>query len=231
MKIAIQIPIKSRTSTRVPNKNFRDLNGKPFFSWIIDEILKIDRHDIDIYIDSEDESAFQIIQKHYSEKSPKLKFHQRHEWLASDNANGNHLLSNFAAHHADYDIYTQAFVTAVTLKTIVIKEALDAFLANLDQYDSMTLVHPENGWVWYNGKAVNYYPNLPNGLPRSQDAQYLKETTGLYCITRDALFKTSCRVGEKPLLYEVDSFSAVDIDTMEDFRNAETLLKELSQPD
>lgn len=228
MKIAVQIPIKSRSSTRVPNKNFRDISGKPMFAWAIDELLKIDEFDVDIYIDSEGERAFDLISQHYG-KQEALKYHKRNPWLAEDHANGNHLLNHFSVLNPDYDVYVQLFITAVTLRGDVVREAMAKFLRSLDENDSMFLVTEECGWVWYQGEAVNYDPTRLNGLPRSQDAQYFKETTGLYAITKDALFRTGCRIGTNPMLYEVDRFSSVDIDTMEDFAEAEAILHSESQ--
>jgi CMP-N-acetylneuraminic acid synthetase len=105
-----------------------------------------------------------------------------------------------------------------------VREAVDAFLAQANRYDSMLLVTEETGWIWYQGKAVNYEPATLDGLPRSQDAMFLKETTGLYAISREALFSTGCRIGRSPLLYPVPREFAFDIDTMEDFHEAESRL-------
>lgn len=225
MRIAFQIPVKARSSTRVPNKNFRDLNGRPLFSWLIDEMLELKLRDVefDVFVDSEDVSAFEKIADYYSGDS-RILFHKRDLWLAEDEANGNHLLTHFAVHRPDYDVYVQAFITAVTLRKETLSASLKSFLQSLNKHDSMFLVTEEPGWVWFQGKAVNYDPSRMNGLPRSQDAMYFKETTGLYAITRNSLMVGGCRIGQTPLLYSVDRFSSVDIDTMEDFHDAEEIL-------
>ena len=41
MKLAIQVPIKGKSSTRVHNRNFRDFNGKPLCFWVLDELNKL----------------------------------------------------------------------------------------------------------------------------------------------------------------------------------------------
>ena len=91
----------------------------------------------------------------------------------------------------------------------------------------MLLVTEENGWFWFNGQALNYVPDRPDGLPRSQDAMVLKETTGLYAITREAVFRTGCRIGCRPLFYKVDRQSAFDVDNMEDFLEAQRIISSL----
>lgn len=221
LKTAIQIPLKSRASTRVPNKNFRDLNGKPLCRWLVDELLAHLPEDHDIWIDSESARVMDL----FSDVPPeRLRFHRRNDWFSGDQANGNHLANQFGLAHPGYDFYAQVFVTAVTLRGGIVREALDAFQTQVDRYDSMFLVTEETGWIWYQGKAMNYDPATLDGLPRSQDAAYLKETTGLYAITREALFRTGCRIGRRPLPYVVPREFAFDIDTMEDFREAEQRL-------
>jgi len=219
MKVAIQIPIKSK-STRVPNKNFRDLCGKPLSFWLLDELVEKCPKGWDIYIDSEDEKNFNFFMKY----SKRIRFHKRHSWFASDAANGNHLINQFAINNPQYDIYVQAYVTAVTLTGETICNSIENFIGNLEEHDSMFLAIKECGWVWYDDFAVNYRPTVPNGLPRSQDATYFKETTGLYATTKENVFKNACRVGKKPLIYEIDRREAADIDTHEDFIAVEEIL-------
>lgn len=223
MKIAVQIPIKCRPSTRVKNKNFRELAGKKLAYWLLDEITDAATKEWDLFIDSEDEKIMENIIPRYGETT--FKFHKRDEWFASDAANGNHLLNQFGLAHSDYDLYVQLFVTAVTLPVSVIVDAIEMLKPQKERYDSLFLVTEETGWIWYNQQPVNYSHHIPNGLPRSQDATYLKETTGLYAIYREALLKTSCRIGEAPYLYQVPNKYALDIDTIEDLEEAELLLK------
>lgn len=220
MKLAIQVPIKGKSSTRVHNKNFRDLNGKPLCFWVLDELNKLPL-EIDIFIDSEDEKIFNKIPK---SRFSRFKFHKREHWFASDQANGNHLIHQFALHHPDYDSYAQVFITAVTLKFEIISEALKTFAENSSSHDSLFLATEETGWIWFKDSPLNYDPHRPHGLPRSQDATYLKETTGLYAIKRDAVLLTGCRIGNNPKPFKIGTEYALDVDTMSDFLEAEKLL-------
>lgn len=228
MKIAIQVPIKARSSTRVPNKNFRSLCGKPFSWWLLDRLADLADPDWDIFIDSESSEVLEHLSERHRER---FKFHLRDPWFAEDHANGNHLLHQFAVTQSTYDIYVQLFVTAVTLPGEIINEAIQCLATSVSAYDSLFLVTEENGWYWFNENALNYQPHLPNGLPRSQDAMVLKETTGLYAITRDALLRTGCRIGARPYFYTIPHEYAFDVDTMEDFRRAEVLLRTANKMD
>jgi len=212
--------MKGRSSQRVPNKNFRNLQGKPLCHWFLEEVAALPK-EYDIYIDSEDESVFEKLGQNSFKR---FQFHKRQEWFAGDEANGNHMIHQFALAQPGYDIYVQAYVTAVTLKRFVIEESMNIFLQQLDAHDSMYLVTEESGWIWFEGQAVNYDPAKPHGLKRSQDATYLKETTGLYAITRDAVLRTGCRIGETPLPHLVEKEYSLDIDTMSDLKEAEKIL-------
>jgi len=212
--------MKGRSSQRVPNKNFRDLQGKPLCHWLLEELVELP-DSYDIYIDSEEESVFEKLQH---ESFKRFQFHKREAWFAGDEANGNHMIHQFALARPDYEIYVQAYVTAVTLRRPVIEESMNMFLQQLETHDSMYLVTEESGWIWFEGRAVNYDPGRPHGLKRSQDARYLKETTGLYAITRDAILRTGCRIGETPLPHLVEKEYSLDIDTMSDLREAEKIL-------
>jgi CMP-N-acetylneuraminic acid synthetase len=216
MRLAIQIPIK-KNSQRVPNKNFRKFRGKPLYDHLLGRVDDLPfRHHI--YVDSESEEVVNLIASKY-----KFKVFKREKWFAGDNANGNHLLWNFACHNMEYTAYCQLFVTAVDLKLETINKAIETFFYVTEdgEYDSLFLATEETGFIWYDGNPVNYNPDTPSGLARSQDIRYIKETTGLYIITKEALLETGCRVGRKPYAMIVNQEEASDIDTIEDFQRAE----------
>jgi CMP-N-acetylneuraminic acid synthetase len=221
LKKAIQIPIKARSSTRIPNKNFTPLCGKPLAYWLLDEVEMGLPADWACFIDSESESVMEKLRPSHAEK---FGFHKRDAWYASDAANGNHLLQQFVAAHPHYDIYVQLYITAVTLPWHIIAEAVENLEANLSTYDSTFLATEETGWIWHRGRAVNYDPNVPDGLPRSQDAMFLSETTGMYAIEKVAVLRRACRIGERPLPYVIPREFAVDIDTLEDLTTASNIL-------
>ena len=220
MKVAFQVPIKSLPSERVKNKNFRDFCGKPFFCWHLDQLNKLPTH-WDIYIDSDDEKVFELVKKKYS----RFKFHKRDKWYASNDSNGNHLINQFVVKNNQYDIICQTFVTAIFLNYKTIKQCVEALIDSRNIYDSAFLATKETGWVWFENSPVNYRHDVMNGLPRSQDAVYYKETTGLYASFRENILKTGCRIGEKPLVYQVEKIQAFDIDNEEDLFEAEKIIK------
>ena len=222
MKIAIQVPIKAKASERVPNKNFTSLRGQPLCYWLLQELSDINDESLHTYVDSEEREVYEKVEQDFSD----LRFHQRPKWFAEDHANGNHLIHQFALAYPEYDAYAQIFVTAVGLKRQIIEEAIQHFRKNISTHDSLFLATEETGWIWKDGASLNYDSTKPHGLPRSQDACFYKETTGLYIVHKDAVLKTGCRIGEKPYIFPVDKKTGLDVDTVEDLNIAELLLRD-----
>lgn len=70
---------------------------------------------------------------------------------------------------------------------------------------------------------MNYRPEI---LPRSQDVvPIIEETTGMYGISKYSLQKYHCRIRRSPLIYFVNKFETVDINTEEDLMFAEYIGK------
>ena len=216
MKTACFIPIKAN-SERVPGKNFRLLNGKPLYQFIIEHALAAKCFD-DIYIDTNSEEL--IKNNPFADQG--VKIIKRKIELAQNTANGNDLLCYHADLYPDYDYYFQLFATAPFLQTSSIKACVDK-LVNSEVYDSCFTALENHGFYWLNNNPINYRPCI---LPRSQDMlPVIEETTGLYGMTHDALFKYRCRIGRNPYIHIVDKFEAVDINTEEDLKFAEYIGK------
>tara|TARA_Y100000590_G_scaffold201791_1_gene229294 strand:- start:400 stop:1062 length:663 start_codon:yes stop_codon:yes gene_type:complete len=212
MKIVAIVPIKSK-SKRLKNKNFRKINGKPLYRYLLDK-LKFTKFD-EIYVDSDSLE----IEKYC--RANRYKFVKRIPKLALDSANGNDLL-NYHSKIIKADIYFQLFITAPLLKTKTINSCIKK-LKNSKKHDSILTSKSIQTWFWFKGKPVNYNPKI---LPRSQDASPLVfETTGLYGIKRKILMKKKSRIGDRPYFYEVDDEEAIDLDNLKDLKYLEYHVK------
>ena len=197
MKTVAIIPIKSH-SKRLRNKNFKIINGKPLYRYLLDKLHKCNFDEI--YVDSDSKE----IEKYCLKK--KYLFIKILQKLAHDNANGNNLL-NYHANMIYADYYFQLFVTAPLLKVKSINECIKILKAN-KKIDSIFTIKKIFSWFWYKDKPVNYNPKI---LPRSQDAiPLIQESTGLYGISRKALKKYKCRIGKKPYFFEITQKEALD---------------------
>ena len=208
------IPIKAN-SERVPGKNFRVLNGKKLYQYIIEHAMKADCFD-DIYIDTNSEEI-----KQYA-LSLGLNSIDREEGLASNSKNGNDLIVNHFKRFPQYDYYFQLFATAPFLQPKSIRDCFTTLIES-PKYDSCFTATKNHGFYWLNGQPVNYRPGI---LPRSQDmAPMIEETTGLYGISQASLKQYQCRIGASPYIHIINKFEAVDINTEDDLKMAEYIGK------
>lgn len=215
MKTACFIPIKAN-SERVPGKNFRVLNGKKLYEYIIEHTIEAACFD-DIYIDTNSAE----IKAYALEKG--LNVIERLEILAQNTANGNDLLMYHCKQQPDYDYYFQLFATAPYLRPESIRECYNALVSS-EEYDSCFTALKNNSFYWLNGLPMNYRPGI---LPRSQDmVPVVEETTGMYGIKKESLLKYQSRIGRNPYMYFVNKFEAVDINTEDDLLIAEYIGKQ-----
>ena len=104
MSVACFIPIKSN-SERVPGKNFRVLNGKKLYEYIIEHAKAANVFD-EIYIDTNSNEIKEFC------KIRGCSVIDRKESLAQNTANGNDLLNYHFEQYQQYDYYFQLFATA-----------------------------------------------------------------------------------------------------------------------
>lgn len=215
MRTACFIPIKAN-SERVPGKNFRVLNGKKLYEYIVGHVMEASCFD-DIYIDTNSEEI-----KNYASERGLIAI-DRLDVLAQNTANGNDLLVYHGKKYPQYDYYFQLFATAPYLQPESIRNCFEALISS-EEYDSCFTALQNNSFYWFNRMPINYRPGI---LPRSQDmVPVVEETTGMYGISKDSLEKYQCRIGRTPYIYYVSKFEAVDINTEEDLLIAEYIGKQ-----
>ena len=157
-KAACFIPIKSR-STRVVGKNFRPLNGKRLFEYVIDAVLKADCFD-GVYIDTDSTEVKQYC------TNLGVKIIDRDPDLAKDTANGNDLLNRWYRDHPTYDYYFQVFATSPFTKPTTIRNALEKLMTN-EAYDSVFTAHEKCGWYFESAEMCSVVM-IANGLNKDK---------------------------------------------------------------
>tara|TARA_X000001036_G_scaffold124191_1_gene117725 strand:- start:21565 stop:22227 length:663 start_codon:yes stop_codon:yes gene_type:complete len=211
-KIVALVPIK-KNSERVAKKNFKKIQGKPLYKYLLEKLSKCNFDEV--YVDSDSPEI-----KKYC-KRMNFNFIQRKSSLSKKNANGNDLL-NYHAKIINADIYFQLFITSPLLKIESINKCIKILSSN-KKIDSILTSKSVNTWYWFKNKPINYDPKV---LPRSQDALPLVyETTGLYGIKKSSLIKRKCRIGYKPYFFEVSDEECIDLDNYKDFQYLDYYVK------
>lgn len=214
MKAACFIPIKAN-SERIHGKNFRILNGKKLYEYIIENSINAGCFD-EIFVDTNSDEIKEFA------RSKNVGVIDRLESLAQNTANGNDLLVYQRSIKPYFDYYFQTFATAPYLQPKSIQACANGLFFS-SEHDSCFTATKNNSFYWLNNLPINYRPCI---LPRSQDmTPLIEETTGMYGITAESLDKYKCRIGKNPFIYVVNKFEAVDINTEDDLKIAEYIGK------
>lgn len=213
MKTVAFIPIKLNNQ-RLPGKNTMLLNGRPTCDYIFSTISKVDTID-EKYVYCSDEAILPYIEP-YREKG--LRFLKRDSYLDGFQVKGLEIIERFI-NDVDADIYVLTHVTQPFTKAESIEKALEKVASG--QYDSAFSAVALQDYMWRNGKPFNYDPK---NIVRTQDLDPIYMETGAFFIFRKEVFtELGQRIGQKPYIFEIDQFEAVDIDTAEDFEFAKAV--------
>ena len=120
------------------------------------------------------------------------------------------------------DFYLQTHSTNPLLTSETVDRAIEMFLSAYPQHDSLFSVTRIQARLWdAKGEAMNHDPNV---LLRTQDLPAVyEENSCMYLFTRKVLERRRNRIGERPMMFEIDRREAADIDEEIDFRLAEMM--------
>jgi CMP-N-acetylneuraminic acid synthetase len=122
------------------------------------------------------------------------------------------------------DFYLQTHSTNPLLKTETVSRAIQSLFTNYPNYDSLfSVTRWQTRLYFQDGRAINHNPLE---LIQTQDLPPVyEENSCLYLFTRENLAKKHHRIGDKPLMFEIDKAEAWDIDEELDFEMTDFLMK------
>jgi len=216
-KIVALVPMR-HDSKRVPGKNYRPMCGKPLYAHIIETLLSAE--DISqVVVDTDSQPVIEGLARDY----PRVKVLLRPEELRADTTPTNEILIHDTA-QVPADLYLQTHSTNPLLKAETIRRAIAQLRQSYPEYDSLFGVTRLQTRLWDElGRAVNHNPAV---LLRTQDLPLIyEENSCIYLFTRETLISRRNRLGERPMMFEIDAREATDIDVELDFVIAETLMQ------
>ncbi len=217
MKIAALVPMRHH-SQRVPGKNYRPLAGKPLFQHILETLQAVPEIDT-VMVDTDSEPVMDGVQRLF----PNVKLIQRPEHLRADDVPMNDILLHDTA-QVQVDFYLQTHSTNPLLKAETISRGIQSFITNIPMYDSLfSVTRLQTRLYWQDGRAINHNPLE---LLQTQDLPPVyEENSCVYLFTRENLERKKHRIGDKPLMFEIDADEAWDIDEELDFEIADFLMR------
>lgn len=216
MKLAALVPMRHH-SQRVPGKNYRPLAGKPLFHHIIETLLAVPEIQT-VMVDTDSEPVMDGLRQHF----PQVKIINRPESLRADDVPMNDILIHDTA-QVEADFYLQTHSTNPLLKSETISRGIQTFFADFPKYDSLfSVTRLQTRLYDKDGRAINHNPRE---LIQTQNLPPVyEENSCFYLFTRENLIKNHHRIGDKPLIFEIDADEAWDIDEELDFAICDFLL-------
>lgn len=216
-RIAAIVPMR-HMSMRVPGKNYRPFAGRPLYHHIVQELLACDLL-AEVAIDTDSDWLRDDTARHF----PDVRVLERPAHLQADTVPMNDVLLNTTS-QIGADFYLQTHSTNPLLRAPTINRALQTFLDNYPIHDSLFGVTRIQARLWDQlTLPVNHNPAF---LLRTQDLPPIyEENSCLYLFSRETLASRHNRIGERPLMFEIDKLEAWDIDEELDFKVAEYLFR------
>lgn len=222
-KIVALVPMRHE-SVRVPGKNYREMAGKPLFHHIIGSLLACSEIN-QVVVDTDSPVILEGLEKDF----PQVTRLVRPEHLTADTVPTNEILIHDTA-QVKADLYLQTHSTNPLLRPGTISNAIQALLNTYPAYDSLFGVTRLQTRLWDQlGRPINHNPAI---LLRTQDLPPVyEENSCIYLFTRETLVQQRNRIGERPMLFEIDASEAWDIDEEIDFTITDLLLQERKRKD
>jgi CMP-N-acetylneuraminic acid synthetase len=222
-EIVALVPMRHH-SARVPGKNYRNFVDRPLYAHILGQLLRCPEiREIVINTDST------VIREGVKEHFPQVRLIERPDYLTGGEVPMNDVLL-YDIDQVPAEYYLQTHSTNPLLRSSTISQAIRTFLDGFPQYDSLFSVTRLQSRLWHvEGSPINHDPEV---LLRTQDLPHVfEENSCLYIFQRDVFQSRRNRLGEQPLMYEIEAGEAWDIDEELDFAIAEFLMRQRGQAD
>jgi CMP-N-acetylneuraminic acid synthetase len=216
-RLTALVPMRHH-SQRVPGKNFRPLAGKPLYQHIVETLLVVPEID-QIVVDTDSEPVMEGLRRGF----PAVKLIERPESLRADTISMNDILLHDTS-QVEADFYLQTHSTNPLLVPETISRAIQTFSASYPSFDSLFSVTRLQTRLWTrDGRPLNHDPAV---LIQTQDLPpTFEENSCLYLFTRENLQKNHSRLGQTPMMFEIDPAEAWDIDDELDFAIVDFLMR------
>ena len=206
-------------SQRVPGKNYRPLAGKPLFHHILETLQAVPEIK-QVVVDTDSDPVMDSLRQYF----PQVMIINRPKNLRADDVPMNDILLH-DTEQVPADFYLQTHSTNPLLRPETVSRAIEAFLSAYPEKDSLFSVTRWQTRLYDQyGAAINHDPSV---LIQTQDLPPVyEENSCLYLFTRQNLLDRHHRIGEHPILFEIDSAEAWDIDEELDFAITDFLMRQ-----
>ena len=217
MKIVAFVPMRHH-SMRVEGKNYRLMNGKPLYHYIMETLLNVPEID-QVVVDTDSPIVIEGLAKDF----PQIQTMLRPENLRADDVPMNEILM-YDTSQVKADYYLQTHCTNPLLKASTISNAIRALSEKIYLYDSLFSVTEVKKRFWDElSRPINHNQNIL--LPTQNLPPIYEENSCIYIFSREVLEKNHTRIGDRPILFPIPAWEAQDIDNEFEFILTEMIMK------
>jgi CMP-N,N'-diacetyllegionaminic acid synthase len=219
------IPIRSK-SKGIPNKNIREIAGKPLVAWTIEHCLASKK--IDRVIVSTDSEAYAEIARASGAEVPFL----RPDNIASDTSSTEAVMLHLDEYLDGEGYAYNAMVLAQATSPVRRRGLVDDCICKWEATgaDSLLTVALNESFFWRRGASGMSATYDHVNRPRRQDIKpedvLFRETGSLYVTSRHILKAMKNRLGGKIEALETSKLESFEIDDLEDWQIIEAVLRE-----
>jgi CMP-N-acetylneuraminic acid synthetase len=210
------VPMKAR-SERVKDKNIREVAGVPLFYHILRTLMKC-RNVSEIYVDTDSDQIKEYIQRDFKD----IGIIDRPAYLAEPNVPMNDVIA-YDLSQIKGDFFLQTHATNPLLKSETIDQAIDCFRSQ-EEHDSLfSVTKMQKRFYDSQGDPINHDVKV---LLDTQNLEPIyEENSCIYIFTRRSFEQHNNRIGENPMMYEIDKAEAIDIDDEFEFLLVKSLME------
>jgi CMP-N-acetylneuraminic acid synthetase len=214
----IFIPIKE-LSQRVPNKNFRLVDGIPLYKRCLYKLK-----DFKVYVDTDSERIIKQINK--DDNLNHVSAYVRKKELLGHETSVCSIIHDFIKR---YDIVDKTICQIHVTSPFLTSETLSKAMKMMNNYDSVVACNAYQNRLWrkenYGYAPINHNPLR---LEQTQDLPMYYEENSLFYIFNSKYFAQSgSRIGINPYFYVSSYPENVDIDTEDDWKLVKNLAERL----
>lgn len=208
-------------SKRIPRKNIKEFNGKPFIAWSIEAALSSDLFS-DVYVSSDDDEIIKIAED-FGAKIPFV----RPSNLADDFTKDKEVIDHFLNHLEEKKIMAEYLCYLYPTAPFIDKNILQGCLNMIKKkgvkevFTMTTFPYPPQKSLKLDSKEGLIFNWEEYKGTRSQDLEPLFHDAGqCYFFNLNKKLDNNIRLG-----FQIPRYKCQDIDTFEDFENLKKLFK------
>jgi len=208
------IPIKL-ISERIENKNFLNINGKPLFKYVIQNLLDINLVD-EIIVNYDNDEVKQRISEHFEN----IKFVKRIDSMKDPKESVNNLISS-DLNNMKNEYIIQTHVTNPMVSKLTFQTALNCYLKDKKALFSVTK-HLSRFYT-HELNEINHDRDIL--LPTQELKPLYEENSNFYIFSKNQFLQNNLnRIGRNSKTFVVSKFESFDIDDHEDLELVRLLI-------